>query len=72
MTIRWSPPALVALLNMPRADAQVIDRAVQDWAACGEGMVVFVEGEFRLFVGAHRVALLVDGDTVHVDRVRRA
>jgi hypothetical protein len=34
-------------------------------------VTIFVEGEYRLFVGSHVVPLLIDGDTLHVDRVRR-
>ncbi len=71
MNIRWWPRATLALLNMPRTDAEAIDRAVQRWAASGEGLAVHVEGEYRLFVGAYHVAFLVDGDEMHVERVQR-
>lgn len=63
---------MLALLNMPRTDAEAIDRAVQLWAASGEGLVVHVEGEYRLFVGVHCVVFLIDGNAMHVERVRRA
>jgi len=59
-------------LNIPRADATAVDRAVQRWAERGEGSAIFVEGEYRLFVGVFVVALLLDGDTVYVERLRRA
>jgi hypothetical protein len=36
--IKWWPGASLALLNLPRADAEAIDRAVQHWAASGEGI----------------------------------
>jgi hypothetical protein len=32
-------------------------------------LATYVEGEYRLFVGEHMVSILVDGDTLHVDRV---
>jgi hypothetical protein len=32
---------------------------------------VFADGEYHLFVGSYVVAFLIDGDTVHVDRIRR-
>lgn len=72
MTIRWSASATATLLNLPRADAEAVDRAVQRWAATGAGLVAHVEGEFRLFVGAHYAAFFLDGDTIHVERVCRA
>jgi len=69
--IVWWPSASLALLNMPRADAETIDRAVQSWAASGSGVVIHVEGEYRLFVGVYCVVFFVDAETMHVDRVRR-
>ena len=71
MNIRWWPDATLALLNMSRAEAVAIDRAVQAFAASGEGVVIHVEGEFRLFVGEHVVSFLIEGETLHVDRIRR-
>ena len=72
MTIQWWPRAVLALLNMPRTDAETIDRAVQRFAESGEGGVIFVNGEYLLFVGDRVVVMLLDGDTLHVDRVRKA
>lgn len=72
MKVLWWPGASLRLLNMPRADAEAIDRAVQRWASSGEGYVIHVEGEYRLFVGAYVVVFFVDVDTLHVDRVHRA
>jgi hypothetical protein len=39
MTVQWWPDATLALLNMPRLDAEMVDRAVQRWAAFAEGIV---------------------------------
>jgi hypothetical protein len=44
------------MLNMPREDAENVDRAVALWASSGEGIVIASEGGvFLLFVGAHEV-----------------
>jgi hypothetical protein len=53
-------------------DAQAaIARAVERFPH--EGMVIATgPTEYLLLVGAHAVVLLIDGDTLHVDRVRRA
>ena len=72
MRLLWWPGASLRLLNLPRADAQAIDRAVQRWASSGEGLVIYVEGEYRLFVGAYVIAFFVDADTMHIDNIRRA
>jgi len=75
MTIQWWPGATLALLNLPVGDAQAIDRAVQRWAALGEGLVHASEGGvFFLYVGAHVVEFLIDVNegTMHIERVRRA
>ena len=71
----WWPDATLALLNMPRAEAEAIDRAAQRWAASGEGLVHWSEGGvFLLYVGLHVVEFLIDdaADVIHVERVRRA
>jgi|HubBroStandDraft_1064217.scaffolds.fasta_scaffold54785_3 hypothetical protein len=76
MKVQWWPSATLALLGMPRADAEAIDRAVERWAASGEGIVVASDGGvFLLFVGGHVVEFVVTdtaADTMHVERVRRA
>jgi hypothetical protein len=57
----------MVLLNMPRADAEAVDWAVQRWAALGEGV-------FLLYVGAsYVVEFLIDvaDDAMHIERVRR-
>ena len=41
------------------------------FAESGEGMTVHMEAEYRLYVASYVVAFLIDGDTLHVDRVRR-
>ncbi|HEV3189362.1 MAG TPA: hypothetical protein VGY54_02635 [Polyangiaceae bacterium] len=75
MKIRWRPSATLALLNMPPPVAVQIDRAVQQWAATGEGIVHSAEGGvFLLYLDVHVVEFFIDAqeDTMHVDRVRRA
>lgn len=75
MKIRWWPRATLSLLNLPATVAVQIDRAVQRWAAMGEGVVHAGEGGvFLLYVDVYVVEFFVDvgDDTMHVDRVRRA
>jgi hypothetical protein len=75
MKVQWWPGATLALLSMPRGDAEAIDRAVQRWAASGEGIVVASDGGvFLLFAGVHVVEFVIDtaADMMHVERVRRA
>jgi hypothetical protein len=75
MKAHWWPNATLALLNMPREDAENVDRAVALWASSGEGIVIASEGGvFLVFVGAHVVEFLIDvgQDAMHVERVRRA
>jgi hypothetical protein len=72
MNIQWWPRARAALSNiLPRSEAEAIDRAVQEWARSGAGYVIHRDGEYRLLVGAHLVAFFVEGDTLHVDDLRR-
>ena len=68
----WSDQATEDWLRLAFADAEAVARAVRRFAEGRGGTVVYVEGEMRLFVGADVVVLLADGDTLHVDRVRRA
>jgi hypothetical protein len=72
MNVVWSERAIEDWLRLNLKDARVIAVAVEAWARTGAGLVLAVEGEFRLLVGVHLVVLLVDGETAHVDRVRRA
>jgi hypothetical protein len=75
MRVFWGSSAVLALLNMTRADAEAVDSAVQRWAAVGEGLVTVSEGGvFLLFVGEHVVEFLFDdvAGEIHVERVRRA
>jgi hypothetical protein len=75
MKIRWLPRATLALLNLPLAVAVRIDRAVQHWAATGDGVLHAAEGGvFLLHVDVYVVEFFVDIDdqTMHVDRVRHA
>jgi len=71
MTVHWDERALDDWRRLPLKDAKAVALAVDLWAQMGAGIVIAVEGEFRLLVGAFLVVLLVDGD-VHVDSVRRA
>jgi hypothetical protein len=52
-------------------DAEAVARAVRAFAETGAGLVVYVEGEYRLFVGELVVVFLIEGDAMHIDRVRR-
>jgi hypothetical protein len=70
--VEWWPRALEDSNRLAFEDAEAVARAVRVFAETGAGVVIFVEGEYRLFVGLHVVVLLIDGDTIHVDRVRRA
>jgi hypothetical protein len=75
MKVHWWPNATLALLNMPREDAENVDRAVALWGSSGEGMVIASEGGvFLLFVDAPVVEFLIDvrQDAMHIERVRRA
>jgi hypothetical protein len=70
--VEWWPRALEDWNRLAFEDAEAVARAVRVFAETGAGVVIAVEGDFRLFVGLHVVVLLIDGDTIHVDRVRRA
>jgi hypothetical protein len=72
MIVHWDDRALDDWRRLPLKDAKAVAVAVERWAQTGAGVVIAVEGEFRLLVGAFLVVLLVDGDTMHVDAVRRA
>jgi hypothetical protein len=67
----WSTLALDDWRRLP-PDAQVaVAHAVERFPE--EGVVIATgPTECLLLVGAHAVVLLIDGDTIHVDRVRRA
>lgn len=68
----WSRLAMRCWMALSYADALAVSRAVRRFAEGGGGHVVYVDGEMLLFVGVHAVVILVDGDTMHIDRVRRA
>jgi hypothetical protein len=70
--VEWWPRALDDWERLPFDDAVAVARGVRAFAETGAGLMIYTEGEYRLFVGAHVVVLLIDGDTLHVDRVRRA
>jgi mRNA-degrading endonuclease RelE of RelBE toxin-antitoxin system len=70
--VEWTKNAVDDWHRLSPNDAKAVAVAVRQWADSGEGLVIYIEGEFRLLVGAHTVVLLVDGDTVYVDRVRRS
>jgi hypothetical protein len=42
-------------------DAEAVAGAVRPFAETGERSAVFIEGEYRLFVGSYLVAFLIDG-----------
>jgi hypothetical protein len=67
----WSDRAMEDWLRLGFEDAEAVARAVRRFAESGEGLTIAIEDEYRLFVGSLFVALLIDGDTLHVDRVRR-
>jgi hypothetical protein len=72
MKVVWSVRALEDWRRLGYDDAKAIATAVERWAATGLGTIIHVEGEYRLLVGGHTVVLLIDGDTLHVDGVRRS
>jgi len=69
--VLWSPRALEDWHRLPAEAQLAVARAVEAFPS--EGVPVATgPTEYLLLVGAHAVVLLVDGDTLHVDRVRRA
>jgi hypothetical protein len=69
----WSDPATEDWMRLSFADAQAVSVAVRRFAEGSPGpTVVCVDSEYRLFVGVLMVVMLIDGDTLYVDRVRRA
>jgi hypothetical protein len=69
--VLWSPRALEDWHRLPAEAQLAVARAVEAFPS--EGVAVATgPTEYLLLVGAHAVVLLVDGDTLHVDRVRRA
>jgi hypothetical protein len=69
MRIQWWPRARIRLLSLTRADAERIDRSVQDWADNGTGQVIYLEGAYRLIGDGFVVVFFVDGDVLHVSEV---
>lgn len=69
--VDWSY-AIDDWMRLSYADAEEVSRAVGSFAEGGEATVIYVEGEYRLFVGALVVAMLIDGERLYVVRVRRA
>jgi hypothetical protein len=67
----WSERATADWMALTFEDAEAVARAVRLFAETGGGGAIFTEGEYRLFVGSYVLAFLIDGDTLHVDRVRR-
>jgi hypothetical protein len=68
----WDKRALEDWRKLDLRDAKAVAVAVQAWVDRGDGLVIFVEGEYRLFVGPFIVAMLLDSETVYVDRIRRS
>jgi hypothetical protein len=69
--VRWSDSATADWMRLSFEDAEAVARAVRRFGETAEGLVIFADGEYRLFVGTHVVVFLIDGDALHVDRVRR-
>jgi len=72
MNVVWHPDALNDWRRLSLGDATLVDAAIQRWAATGEGLVIFDDDEFRLFVGDLVVVFFVSQDQMHVGHVRRA
>ena len=70
--VEWTDAAIDDWKRMSSARATLVATAVRRFAALGEGTVVCVEGTYMLFVDDLVVLMLVDGDTLWIDRVRRA
>jgi hypothetical protein len=69
--VEWSEAALEDWRRLPLASAEVVARAVAQFPADG---IVLATGptEYLLLIGELAVVLLIDGDTLHVDRIRHA
>jgi hypothetical protein len=69
--VAWSELALDDWRRVAPDAQAAVARAVERFPL--EGAVIATgPTEYLLLVGAHAVVLLVDGDVVHVDRVRHA
>jgi len=67
----WSHDAVEDWQRLPLADAEPGARAVERFPY--EGIVIPTgAAEYTLFVGEHAIVLLLAGDTLYVDRVRRS
>ncbi len=71
-SVEWSEAALEDLYRLPFAEAEAVARAVHQFSEGKGGLVVYVDGEYLLFAGEHVVMMFVEGETVHIDRVRHA
>lgn len=77
LEIQWHPAAERRLLSLPRADAEKIDRAVQELATKGTGDLRRVNTEtgleYRLHASPHFVRVTIDrtSRTLHVWSIRR-
>jgi hypothetical protein len=70
--VQWSDRATADWMRLAFDDAKAVAVAVRRYGETAEGIAIYVEGEYRLFVGAFVVAFLIEGDEMHVDSVRRA
>jgi hypothetical protein len=70
--VQWSHQATNDWMQLAFDDAEAVARAVKRYGDTAEGLVIHIDGEFRLFVAAHVIAFLIEGDVLHVDRVYRA
>lgn len=74
MIVAWSLDALDDWRRLALQDAERVAQAVARVAERWEGVVVFMDGAYHLFVGRHVVLFAIDheADVLHVLQVRRA
>jgi hypothetical protein len=69
--VEWSERAIEDWRRLRLEEAATVARAVERFPS--EGIVIATgPSEYLLLVGAHAAVLLLDGETLHVDSVRRA
>ena len=70
--VEWSEPAIEDWKRLSRHDAEMVAVVVRRFAEQGIGRIVYVDGEYLLFVDHYVVVMLIDRGTIYVDRVRNA
>jgi len=69
----WSADARADWRRLPLDQAEAVAVAVHNYATRGEAShMILVNHEFLMFVGELVVVMLVDGNALHVDQVRRS